>query len=159
MKSSIASFAVVALMCSSVAACEKPGQAEQEKEQAAVQQAAKARAEADDNAQKAESEAQGKVTAARADFEKARNDYRHQRQQDLADADKRISDLQVKQMKATGKEREKLDANLPALRARRETFARDLQHLDDATPASWDGARDSLDKEWDNLKAALDQAS
>ncbi len=159
MKRSIASFAVIALLSSSAVACDKPGEAEQKKEVSANDQAAQSRAEADRTVQNAQAEAAKTVAAARADFEKSREDYRHGRQQDLADVSKKIADLEAKQSTAAGKERALLDSNLPMLRSRRDAFMADLQRLDQATPASWDGARASLDKEWDALKAALDQVS
>jgi predicted nucleic acid-binding Zn-ribbon protein len=159
MKRSIASLAVAALLTSALAACDKPGETEQKKEVAAGEQAAAARNRADRNVQAAQAQSERAVAAARADFERSREDYRHGRQQDIADVNKKIADLEAKQKTATGKERAILDSNLPALRARRDTFAADLQRLDDATPASWDGARASLDKEWYALKTALDEVS
>jgi hypothetical protein len=153
------SLAVLALLSSSIVACDKPGESEQKKEVAATEQAALARVQADRNVQIAQAQSEKTVAAARADFEKSREDYRHDRQRDLADLNKKITDLEAKQMTATGKERATLDANLPMLRSRRDTFVADLQRLDQATPASWDGARASLDREWDALKAALDQVS
>jgi predicted small lipoprotein YifL len=159
MNRSIASLAVIALLASSIAACDKPGEAEQKKEMSANDQAAESRAQGDRNAQAAQSQANQIIAAARADFEKSREDYRHGRQQDLADVNKKVADLEAKQPTATGKQRALLDSNLPILRSRRDSFVADLQRLDQATPASWDGARASLDKEWDALKAALDQVS
>ncbi|MGO9839269.1 MAG: hypothetical protein ACLP1X_34235 [Polyangiaceae bacterium] len=159
MNRSMTSFAIIALVSSSIAACDKPGEAEQKKEVAAGEQAAEARVQAERNVQIAQSQSDKAIAAARADFEKSREDYRHGRQEDLADVNKKIADLEAKQRTATGKERATLDANLPTLRSRRDAFVADLQRLDDATPASWDGARASLDREWDALKTALDQVS
>src|SRR5271154_170722 len=90
MNRSIASLAVIALLASSIAACDKPGEAEQKKEMSANDQAAQSRAQADRNAQAAQSQANQTIAAARADFEKSREDYRHGRQQDLADVNKKI---------------------------------------------------------------------
>jgi hypothetical protein len=159
MKSCITSLAVAALLTSAFVACDKPGETEQKKEVAAGEQAAAARDRADRNVQAAQVQSDRAVAAARADFERSREDYRHSRRQDVADVYKKVADLEAKQKTATGKERATLDSNLPMLRARRDTFAADLQHLDDATPASWDGARASLDKEWEALKTALDEVT
>jgi hypothetical protein len=159
MNLSMTSFAVIALLSSSIPACDKPGEAEQKKEIAASEQAAEARTQADRNSQIAQGQSDTAVAAARADFEKSRENYRHSRQQDVANMNKKVADLDAKQKTAIGKERATLDANLPTLRSRRDTFVADLRRLDDATPASWDGARASLDKEWDALKTAIDEAS
>jgi hypothetical protein len=159
MKLSMTTFAVIALLSSSTTACDKPGEAEQKKEVAANQRAAEATTEATRKSQIAQGQSDTTIAAARADFEKSREDYRHGRQQDVASINQKVADLDAKQKTATGKERATLDANLPALRSRRDTFVVDLRRLDDATPASWDGARASLDKEWDALKTALDAAS
>jgi type II secretory pathway pseudopilin PulG len=151
--SAMALLATVALL-----ACDKPGATEQQKENSASQQAAQQVDEANRNAQSAQAEAQRKIASARADFEKDRDDYRHRRDQDLIDINKKVSELEAKQRTATGKDRAKLDQSLPALRAQRDTFSNDLQHLDNVTPASWDGARDSLDKEYNALSDALSKA-
>ena len=159
MNRSTISLAIVTLMASSFVACDKPGETEQRKEVAANERSAEARAQAERNSQIAQAESERAIAAARADFERRREDYRHDRQLDLSDVNRKLLDLEAKQKTATGKERASLDANLPILRSRRDAFIGDLQRLDNATPTSWDGARASLDKEWDALKAALDQVS
>jgi biopolymer transport protein ExbB/TolQ len=150
---------VLALLSSTVFACDKPGVTEQQRENAASQQAAQQQAEAERSAQAAQAEAQQKIAAARGDFEKDRTDYRHRRDQDVSDLNKQIADLEAKARTATGKEKARLEQNMPVIRSQRDTFVNDLQRLDNVTPASWDGAKDSLDREWDALKASLDKAS
>jgi biopolymer transport protein ExbB/TolQ len=158
MKRLMTSFTAVALLSSAIIACDKPGATEQQKEINANEQAAQAKAEADRNALNAQAQSERKIAGARADFEKERDDYQHSRQQDVADVNKKIADLEAKHKTATGKEKAKLDANMPNLRARRDQFVIDMQRLDQTTPASWDGAKASLDKEWDSLKSAIDQS-
>ena len=145
---SIASLSLVALL-SAVAsvACDKPGATEQQRETKAVDQSENARAEADKN-----------IAAARVDFEKKREDYRHSRFMDLADLDKKIIDLESQARTATGKTKADIDTNLPNVLSQRDQFARDLESLNNATPATWDGAKANLDHEWDSLKAAVNKA-
>jgi hypothetical protein len=138
---------LVAILSVSALACDKPGATEQQRESKAIDQAENARAEGDKN-----------VAAARIDFEKTSEDYRHTRWMDLADLDKKLIDMQAESRTATGKAKTDLDANLPAIRAQREAFVRDMEALDRATAANWDATKSNLDKEWNALKAAVDKA-
>lgn len=88
--------------------------------------------------------------------QKSREDYRHIRRMDLEDLDKKVVDLEAEQRTATGKTKANLAANVPAIRAQRDAYVRDLQALDTAAPATWDTARANLDKKWETLKEAVD---
>jgi hypothetical protein len=155
----ITSFTAITLLAASLVACEKPGVTEQQKETKANEQAAAARNEAEQKTQGAQATADKDIAAARADFAKAREDYMHSRRIDLEDLDRKIAELEAKEKTATGKTKTDLDARLPAIRAQRDAFARHLQGMNTATPATWDGAKMNLDKEWDALKSAADSAS
>jgi septal ring factor EnvC (AmiA/AmiB activator) len=155
----ITSFTAVTLLAASLVACEKQGVTEQQKETKASEQAANARNEAEQKAQGAQATAERDIAAARADFAKAREDYMHSKRVDLEELDRKITDLEAKEKTAMGKTKADLDARLPAIRAQRDAFARHLQSMNNATPATWDGAKASLDKEWDSLKSTVDGAS
>src|SRR5579872_6726801 len=133
------------------------GLAEQNLELEARQRANAAVSEANQQVQSAQAAAQRDIAAARTDFERVREDYRHVRMSDLNELDERIADLQAAAKTATGQMKANLESHLPALRTRREAFARDLQGLDTATSATWDQARAKVDAEWYELKAAVDQ--
>ena len=122
-------------------------------------QIASARAEANDKMRSAHAEADRKIAEAQSDFMKMREDYRHTMTRNLADLDKRISDLGAKEMKATGKAKADLDAALPSIRAARDHFAVDFGNLETAAAATWDAAKANVDEEWDNLKALVDKAA
>ncbi len=149
---------LVALLCAAPLGCDKPGATEQQKEMRANEQAAETRNQADRKSEGAQASAEKDIAAARTDFEKNREDYRHSRRMDLVNVDKTIAELQAEQRTATGKRKADLDANVPALRAQREGFVRDMQSLDLATGSSWDSAKANLDREWDTFKAAVDKA-
>jgi len=100
-----------------------------------------------------------KVVAAQTDFEKTREDYRHSKQTDLDSLDAKIAKLEVKERTATGKTRDQLDSVLPTIRAQRASFGADFRALLSSTASTWDAAKDHMDKEWDNLNAAVDNAS
>jgi len=147
------------LLCSLCFACDKqPGVTEQQREDKANQQAAQQQGAANEQAQNAQASAQREVASARENFEKAREDYRHSRTQDLNEIDGKIADLAAKAKTAKGKAKIDLQNTLPMIRSRREAFARDLEALENTTPASWDLAKANLDKAWDALKNAVDQA-
>jgi hypothetical protein len=152
----IAPLTLIALF--SFVACDKPGATEQQKEDKASERAANARSEAEQQAQSAQAVAAKDIAAARAEFEKNREDYRHSRRVDLADLDKKIVDLEADTRTATGKEKANLEVRLPAIRAKRDAFVRDMQALDNAMAATWDAAKANLDQEWDALKTAVDKA-
>jgi hypothetical protein len=158
MRRHIVPFTVVTLLSALLFACDKPGATERQKEGTANEQAANARNEAMQKAQSAQASAEKDIAAAQAQFEKSREEYGHARRMDLADLDKKVADLEAEQRTATGKTKMNLAANVPPIRARREAYVRDLQALDTAAPATWDSARANLDKEWEALKQAVDNA-
>jgi hypothetical protein len=92
-----------------------------------------------------------------SDFEKVRDDYRHERQADLTLLDRSIADLQGKEKAGSVKAKTDLHGLLTALNAQRETFVADLAATDNATAATWDSAKARLDREWDALKSAADK--
>jgi hypothetical protein len=148
----------IALFSAAVVACNRPGATEQQREDNAGERAANARNEAERKAQGAQVSAEKDIAAAQSEFEKSREDYRHSRMIDLADLDKKMVDLEADAKTATGKTKADLEARLPAIHARRDSFVRDFQALDGATPATWDRAKTNVDKEWDSLKATVDSA-
>jgi hypothetical protein len=154
----ITPLACVALLTASLFACAKPGATERQKEMKASEEAVLAQTEAQQKAQKAQVTADKDIAAAQAELEKSREDYRHARRLDLADLDQRIAGLEADATTASGKAKANLDARLPVIRAGRTAFVRDMTALDTVTAPAWDSAKSRLDKEWDALKASVDQA-
>ena len=154
----IASLSAMALLSGLYLACDKPGVAEQQQESKASEQAAKAKNEAEQQAQSAQAKAERDIAKARADFDKSREDYLHGRRLDLDDLDKKVAELEAKAKTATGKNRADYDARLAAIRAQRDAFARHMQAVGSATADTWDAAKANLDKEWEALKKAVDDA-
>lgn len=144
-------------------ACDKTGAEAQEKANKAQAEAnkdiANANAEADGKMRAAQAEADKKIAEAKGDFAKTREDYRHTVQTNLDELDKKIAVLEAKAKKETGKAKMDLDANIAALKTRREGFATSVRSLDNATATSWDATKARLDKEWADLKAAVDRAT
>jgi hypothetical protein len=151
-------FALAAALLTSVA-CDKPGVAEQQKEQKAVQDNAEQQDRAGRESASAQADMNQKVLAAQGDFEHTRENYRHEKQTDLDDIDAKIAKLESKATTSTGKAKDKLDSTLPAIRAQRASFASDFRALQSTTASTWDDTKARLDKEYDSLKAALDNAS
>ena len=154
----IGTLTVSALLSVSVLMCQKPGAEEQTAEGRANKQAEEVQNEATNKVNAAQVEADQKIAAARADFEKAREDYRHSKQVDLDSLNQKVADLDAQEKIATGKTRVALDANLPAIHAQRDAFASDMRSLQFATAATWDSARARLDTEWDALSTAVRNA-
>ena len=154
------SLAVAALPL--VVACDKSGaeaQAEANKAQEnANAQMAKANDQVTTTSGQAQANADMKIAAAKADFAMTREDYRHEIQSKLDTLNKELDDLDAKAMKATGTVKADLHAKVPALRAQRDAFVADFQALGNATASTWDATRARIDKEWTDLKTAVDKA-
>jgi hypothetical protein len=151
-------LAVAALLSASVVACQKSGEKEQNAEGVANRQAEQSQEQAAREVAAAQAEADQRIAAARADFEKAREDYRHSRQLDIDRLQKTISDLDAEDRTATGKTKVDLDTNLPGIHAQRDAFLNDLKSLEYTTPAGWDASRARIDKEWDSLTTSVSNA-
>ena len=154
----IASLGLAVALAVPVCACDKPGATEQQREDKAAQQAAQAQNEANQNAANAQANANRDIAAARSDFERSREDYRHMRSDDLAEIDRKIADLDAKDRTTTGKTKANLDAELPSIHAQRDAFVRNMQSLDRTSGADWDAMKANLDKQWDDLASAVDKA-
>jgi hypothetical protein len=106
----------------------------------------------------AQTEANEKIIAAQADFATTREDYRHSVQTKLTALDKELLDLDVKSKTPEGMKKPDLRATLPALRAQRDAFVADYGTLANVDPVTWDATKARLDKEWAELKSAVDKA-
>ncbi len=51
------------------------------------------------------------------------------------------------------------DAQLTQIRAQRESFASDWKQIETASATTWDATKSRLDKEWTDLKTAVDRAA
>jgi flagellar motility protein MotE (MotC chaperone) len=123
----------------------------------ADQKIAEANAEAREEANEAQAEADEKVADVQASFSKTAENYRHDMQGKLDDLDKDIAELDAKAKTATGKAKAELEAQLPSIHARRDAFARSLKSLESTPATAWDVTRTQVDKEWDELKLAVDR--
>lgn len=157
MKRSVSCLFVVAGLCALSIACEKPGQAERQKETSAMEQAANARNQAREQAVNAQAAAENDIAAARTSFAKAREEYVHGRRLDVITLDGRIMDLEARARTATGKAKADIDMHLPAIRAERDGLVRRLQALEAEAATTWDADKSSFDKEWDSLKSQVDK--
>jgi hypothetical protein len=158
---SITATACMALSLALATGCDKAAD-EQRK-------ADEARAEADNRVIDANREAADKVNAARAEedkkvaeaqasFLKIREDYRHKVTEDLVGVDKEIAELDAKAKTATGKDKAKLDGNLPSVRTLRENVSTEYRSLELASALTWDDAKGRVDKALSELKDAVDKA-
>jgi hypothetical protein len=156
MNRTIAPLTLVVALSASVFACDKPGATEEQREMKANEQSAQARNNQQQTDLNAQAQADKNIAAAQTDFIKTRENYRHAKWLDLADLDKKIMDLQAKDLTATGKTRADLDSALPTIRTRREQFVSDMQAMDSLQGSAWDDAKANLDKEWDGLRSSVD---
>jgi hypothetical protein len=154
----VGTFALAAVLMAPIA-CDKPGVEEQQKEQKAVQDNADQQQRAAHESASAQQDMNNRVATAQADFDRARDDYRRDKQQDIDSLDAKIASLETKERTATGKVKADLDAKLPAIRAERASFGADFRGLQATTAASWDDAKARVDKEWEDLKGAVNDAS
>ena len=139
------------------AACQKSGteaQREAEKAQATANtEITSANAEADKKSTKAQAEANEKISAGDKDFIKTREDYRHDVQSNLDSVDKKIADIDARAQKG-----KKVKGDLDAIHAQRDAFAADVQKIDQTDASTFDATKARIDKEWNDLKKAVDRA-
>jgi len=156
------SLALALALAPLAVACDKTGADAQAEANQAQQKANAEMAKAGDKVTTTSAQAQAnadqKIAAAEADFATTREDYRHKVQSNLTALNKEIDDLDVKAKKATGTTKTDLHATVPVLRAQRDAFVADFQALGNATAMTWDATQARLDKEWTDLKAAVDKA-
>jgi tRNA uridine 5-carbamoylmethylation protein Kti12 len=128
-----------------------------------------ARAEANEDVSEAQREAQLKINAARgeanseiaeaaANFNKLREDYRHDMNEKLAELDREIAELDTKVTTAAGQTKTDLEAKLPEVKRHREAFLADYRSLEQTSARTWDDAKERVNKSWEQLKKAVDDA-
>jgi hypothetical protein len=143
-----------------VVACDKTGAEAQaqanEAQNKANTQVANANGEANQKIIQAQSEADKKIAGAQGDFAKTREDYRHTVQSNLDALNKEIGGLDAQ---ATTSKKPELRAALPAIKSQRDAFVADFAALGNSSAVTWDGTKARLDKEWSDLKTAVDKAS
>ena len=145
------SFAMLAtVFVLGAAACEKSGKETQE-------QVDNAQAQAQTEITNAQVKADEKVTTAQRDFEKTREDYRHDMQSNLDELDKKIADLDAKILKTNGDKKLELNEKVATLRAQRTAFAEDVKQLPSTPAATWDATKAHMDKEWSEIKHTSDK--
>jgi hypothetical protein len=151
-------LSLIGLFTIASSACEKPGAAEKQREEQANAELQQAKDEAKQREQGAQAAANKDIGAARADFQKVREDYRHARAADLIDEDKKIAALEAKETTAKERAKTQLEADLSAIRIKREVVVRDMNALENVTAATWDEQTAKMSRDWDALKSAVDEA-
>lgn len=138
-------MAVLTALALGIVACQKSGsETEQEINQAQEQ--------ASTEITSARVEANKKIAATERDFDKTREDYRHDMQSKLDKLDKDVADLDAKVVTATGSKKADLQAKANALHAQRDAFADDVKALATTPAASWDSTKARVDKEWSDIE-------
>jgi hypothetical protein len=125
----------------------------------ANKEVAEARNDADRRIRSAQAEADEEVAKANANFQKIREEYRHDTTQKLVELDKEIQELEAKALKSNGKERADLETRLKDIRVRREAFVNDYKSIETASADTWDATKARLDKQWTELKDMVDRAA
>jgi len=161
----IRNFAMLAVSTSLAGAllgatgCDKPGAAEQQKENAAVQDNLQAQNSAAQQSAQAQAEMRDKVVAAQVDFDKTRNDYSRDRQLDLKEVDERISKLETRAQSATAPTRGQLEQALANIRVQRSALASDIRAISGVAAVDWDQFKSKVDDEYNSLRDHLDKVA
>lgn len=114
--------------------------------------------EASKTAGEAQAKADEKLAEAREGFDKLREDYRHETNEKLAELDRKVAELEAKAKTETGKAKAELETNLGAIYPARDAFVNQYKGLEVASAATWDKAREDVDKAWTELKKRVDAA-
>lgn len=99
-----------------------------------------------------------KVDAPPSDIVRARDEYRRQKQADLAWLDEGIANIEAKERSLSATAKTDYHGAVASLKAEREVFARDVRTMDVAVDSTWDATKASLDAKWTHLKAATEKA-
>jgi hypothetical protein len=139
-------------------ACDKPGAAEQQKENTAVQHDLQATTAGQQTAQ-AQADVRDKIGGAQAEFDKTRNDYSRDRQLDLKEIDERISKLEERTQAATAAKRGQVEQALANIRVQRSAFASDVRAIGGVAAGDWDQFKSKVDDEYNALRDHLDKVA
>ena len=123
----------------------------------AVEEISEANREATEKVNEAVADAEEEVAEAQANFVRIREDYRHQVTKELADIDQDIASLEAKTNTATGREKAKIESNLPTIRSLRENVSAEYNSLESAAATTWDATKKRVDKAIESLKEAVDR--
>jgi hypothetical protein len=149
--------AVLSLVFAS--SCDKAADQQQKANEAqakANEKIADVAGEAEQKIKNAQAEADKKIAEAQAAFMKMREDYRHSTTEAMVDFDKKVSDLEAKATKSKAKAKTDLELKVKQLKAGRESFMAEYKNLETASAVTWDETKAKLDKQWNELKAAVD---
>lgn len=128
-----------------------------EAQREANQEISDVQTKARDQVVNAQAKANEGIAEANADYLKLREDFRHDTNQKVVSLNERIAKAEARLGTETGQARSKLMEGLPAVRASREAFLKNLDGLKDTTATTWDSAKTSLQKQWDELEKLVDR--
>lgn len=151
-----------ALLGATAVACDDPGKQATDKitdaQRDADKKAAEAQRKADDAKREAQADANEKINDAKASFAKTREDYRHDLQAKIDKVDKKLGDLDTKALKEAGKAKTDLDVAIADIKRQRAALGTDVDRIGNATAAEWDALKARLEKAYDDLDHAVDEA-
>jgi hypothetical protein len=91
-------------------------------------------------------------------FLRVKKDYINGMDANIADADRRLGDLDSRAEKIDdGPTRARIKASIRNARAQRDVFRLDVRSLGYEPQATWDTDRADMDKKWDALRTAIDR--
>jgi septal ring factor EnvC (AmiA/AmiB activator) len=138
--------------------CDKPGAAEQQKENTAIQQNQQAQSTVAQQSAQAQAEMRDKISTAQAEFDKTRDEYSRDRETDLKEIDERISKLEERANASTAATRGRLEQDVANIRVQRSAFASDVHAIGAVGASDWDRFKSKVDDEYNALRDHLDKA-
>ena len=119
----------------------------------------KVQASARESTRRIEGEATEKIAEAQAAFSKMREDHRHEIESNLVKLDEEITKLSARAQTEGAKAKLATETKLAEIRVKREHFQSSVRTLGTTSAREWDALRAALDQEWDDLKKFVDKAS
>ncbi len=147
-----------AVLLSFAAACDRPA-VEERANRAQTEANDKITAAKDEAARKisdAQAEADKRIAAAKVEFTKTLEDYRRSTQANLDELNKKIDALDAKSKTLQGKARMDLEGSVGTIRVMRDAFVADRKSLETTTATVWDDTKQRLDQEWNDLDARVE---
>jgi hypothetical protein len=136
--------------------------ADQEHDAVEVQRTANEKVQAAEEKARAETlklktEAEQKIAAIQADFDKLRENHRHDVTEKLVGLDETIAKFSAKSRNGGAAAKKASETRLEEMRAKRLQFQKSLDDLRGASALTWDASRAAVDQEWAELNKFVTQ--
>jgi pyruvate/2-oxoglutarate dehydrogenase complex dihydrolipoamide acyltransferase (E2) component len=136
---------------------EDRGQEAAEVQRVATEKIQQAEEKAREEIQKAKTQAEQKIASIQADFDKLRENYRHEVTGKLVGVDESIAKYGAKSRNDSPNAKKVSEPRFAEMQAKRSQFQKSFDSLRDASASTWDASRAAVELEWTALDKFINQ--